>query len=160
MRALEKACVGLGVRFQEGVEVLDLIHENQEFKGLNIRDAQGKITTIFSQEAVLCGGAWSSQIVKEIPIFPVKGQMLSLQGPKKALQRIIFGPGTYLVPREDGLVVVGATNEKMLVLMKDSPPLVNENSTKESSLYCLLQTIGLKWNAGGVSDPALLIKAH
>ena len=38
--------------------------------------------------------------------------MLSLQGPKEALKRIIFRPGTYLVPREDGLIVVGATSEK------------------------------------------------
>jgi glycine oxidase len=37
--------------------------------------------------------------------------MLSLQGPRQALQRVIFGPGTYLVPREDGLLVVGATSE-------------------------------------------------
>ena len=37
--------------------------------------------------------------------------MLSLQGPRGALGRVLFGPGTYLVPREDGLVVVGATSE-------------------------------------------------
>ena len=37
--------------------------------------------------------------------------MLSLQGPREALKRVIFGPGTYLVPREDGLIVVGATSE-------------------------------------------------
>jgi glycine oxidase len=37
--------------------------------------------------------------------------MLSLQAPRGALKRVIFGPGTYLVPREDGLVVVGATSE-------------------------------------------------
>jgi glycine oxidase len=44
-------------------------------------------------------------------VFPVKGQMLSLQGPIGALPRVLFGPGTYLVPREDGLLVVGATSE-------------------------------------------------
>ena len=38
--------------------------------------------------------------------------MLSLQGPREALKRVIFGPGTYLVPREDGLIVVGATSER------------------------------------------------
>jgi glycine oxidase len=37
--------------------------------------------------------------------------MLSLQAPREALKRVVFGPGTYLVPREDGLVVVGATSE-------------------------------------------------
>ena len=48
----------------------------------------------------------------QLPVFPVKGQMLSLQGPREALKRVIFGPGTYLVPREDGLIVVGATSER------------------------------------------------
>jgi glycine oxidase len=60
---------------------------------------------------VLTSGAWSAQLVPELPVFPVKGQMLSLQGPRQVLQRVIFGPGTYLVPREDGLLVVGATSE-------------------------------------------------
>jgi glycine oxidase len=60
---------------------------------------------------VLAGGAWSAQLLPELPVFPVKGQMLSLQAPKGALERVVFGPGTYLVPREDGLLVVGATSE-------------------------------------------------
>ena len=61
---------------------------------------------------MLCCGAWSRQLVDGLPVFPVKGQMLSLQAPRAALKRVIFGPGTYLVPREDGLVVVGATSER------------------------------------------------
>ena len=112
MRALEKACVSLGVHFQEGVEVLDVISEKQKFIGVNIINAEGRVEKLSSKEGVICSGAWSHQIFKAIPIFPVKGQMLSLQGPKEALKRIIFGPGTYLVPREDGLIVIGATNEK------------------------------------------------
>ncbi len=112
MRALEKACVGLGVHFQEGVEVLDVIHDHKIFKGVQIRNAKGKITILSNKEAVLCSGAWSKQIFKAIPVFPIKGQMLSLQAPKAALTRILYGPGTYLVPREDGLIVIGATSEK------------------------------------------------
>ena len=112
MRALEKACVDLGVHFQEGVEVLDVLHDEKEFKGVNIRNAKGKVEMLLGNEAVLCSGAWSNKIFKAIPIFPVKGQMLSLQGPRKALKRIVFGPGTYIVPREDGLIVIGATSEQ------------------------------------------------
>ena len=37
--------------------------------------------------------------------------MLSIQGPKQILKRIVFGPGIYLVPRDDGLIIVGATSE-------------------------------------------------
>ena len=122
MRALEKACVSVGVRFQEGVEVLELINDSKQFKGVLIRNAEGEIKTIYGTEGVLCSGAWSNEILKELPIFPVKGQMLSIQGPQKALGRIIFGPGTYLVPREDGLIVVGATSEKNAGFKKGLTP--------------------------------------
>jgi glycine oxidase len=43
---------------------------------------------------VLACGAWSARLLPQLPVFPVKGQMLSLQGPRQALQRVIFGPGT------------------------------------------------------------------
>jgi glycine oxidase len=112
MRALERACVELGVRFQEGVEVLELLQEGDALKGVRVRDAAATLQTLEAATAVLCSGAWSAQLLPQLPVFPVKGQMLSLQGPREALQRVIFGPGTYLVPREDGLLVVGATSER------------------------------------------------
>jgi glycine oxidase len=61
---------------------------------------------------VLSCGAWSAELLPSLPIFPVKGQMLSLQAPQQALGRVLFGPGTYLVQRDDGLLVVGATSER------------------------------------------------
>ena len=112
MRALERACVSLGVQFMEGAEVLDLLpNTNGELSGISLRSAEGEQQQLPCQRAVLCSGAWSQQLVGQLPIQPVKGQMLSLQGPREALKRVIFGPGTYLVPREDGLIVVGATSE-------------------------------------------------
>ena len=113
MRALESACVDRGVRFQEGVEVLDLLRDpNSRLTGVRTCDSEGHEATLTCSTAVLCSGAWSGQLLPELPVFPVKGQMLSLQTPRGALRRVIFGPGTYLVPREDGLVVVGATSER------------------------------------------------
>ena len=112
MRALEKACFELEVEFEEGVEVLELTQNSNGFTGVSIRNAEGEIKTISGKQGVLCSGAWSNQLMKELPIFPVKGQMLSIQGPKDTLKRVVFGPGTYLVPREDGLIIVGATSEK------------------------------------------------
>ena len=78
---------------------------------VTLMTAQGDTQQLPCDQAVLCSGAWSRQLIAELPIFPVKGQMLSLQAPREALKRVIFGPGTYLVPREDGLIVVGATSE-------------------------------------------------
>ena len=113
MRALERACVGLGVEFLEGAEVLALETGSRgTLQGVQLITAEGERRSLSSERAVLCCGAWSSQLLPQLPIIPVKGQMLSLQGPRRALQRVLFGPGTYLVPREDGLIVVGATSER------------------------------------------------
>ncbi|MFY8148684.1 MAG: glycine oxidase ThiO [Prochlorococcaceae cyanobacterium] len=112
MRALERACVGLGVRFQEGAEVLALQRgPGGALMAVELRTAEGERLQRPCHRAVLACGAWSARLLSELPVFPVKGQMLSLQGPRQALRRVIFGPGTYLVPREDGLLVVGATSE-------------------------------------------------
>lgn len=122
MRALERACVSLGVRFQEGSEVLGLEWDGQAEVGqarshgaalsaVQLRTAEGEEQRLPARRAVLACGAWSARLLPQLPVFPVKGQMLSLQGPRRALERVIFGPGTYLVPREDGLLVVGATSE-------------------------------------------------
>ena len=113
MRALERACVSLGVQFMEGAEVLNLLEgDHGQLNGVNLRSAEGEQQQLNCRQAVLCSGAWSQHLVPQLPVFPVKGQMLSLQGPREALKRVIFGPGTYLVPREDGLIVVGATSER------------------------------------------------
>ena len=112
MRALELACSALGVQFQEGAEVLALRSGSSgQLEAVQWRTAEGEEQILSCGEAVLACGAWSGQLLPQLPIFPVKGQMLSLQAPQRALGRVVFGPGTYLVPREDGLVVVGATSE-------------------------------------------------
>ncbi|ABM79559.1 FAD-dependent oxidoreductase [Prochlorococcus marinus] len=122
MRALETACVSLGVRFQEGVEVQEILRDGDTFRGVRMRNAEGEMHTLTSQKAVLCCGAWSAQLLPALAIVPVKGQMLSLQGPRDSLKRIVFGPGTYLVPREDGLLVVGATSEPEAGFMEGLTP--------------------------------------
>ncbi|MCS5697754.1 FAD-dependent oxidoreductase [Cyanobium sp. FGCU-52] len=116
MRALERACVQRGVAFEEGAEVVELLTADgngvpPRLAGVRLRRADGGDHVLEATQAVLTCGAWSAQLLPGLPVFPVKGQMLSLQGPRDALKRVVFGPGTYLVPREDGLVVVGATSE-------------------------------------------------
>jgi glycine oxidase len=114
MRALEAACVRHGVAFEEGSEVLELLTTSGSglgLTGVRVRRADGEMCALACRRAVLACGAWAAQLLPQLPVRPVKGQMLSLQGPRSALKRVLFGPGTYLVPREDGLVVVGATSE-------------------------------------------------
>ncbi|MFN9624377.1 MAG: FAD-dependent oxidoreductase [Cyanobacteriota bacterium] len=114
MRALEAACVRRGVSFEEGSTVLELCTTSGDqpvLEGVRVRRANGAVATLPASRAVLACGSWTARLLPDLPVRPLKGQMLSLQGPREALRRVLFGPGTYLVPREDGLVVVGATSE-------------------------------------------------
>ncbi len=62
---------------------------------------------------VLATGAWSGQLLP-IPVVPRKGQLLALQVPDThnlPLETVLFGEETYIVPRRDGRIVIGATSE-------------------------------------------------
>jgi glycine oxidase len=66
---------------------------------------------------VNCCGAWSGEIgaegVGSVPARPVKGQMLSVLPPQRAMLRhVVRAPGVYLVPRSDGRILIGATSEE------------------------------------------------
>lgn len=68
---------------------------------------------------VLAAGAWSRGIeglpsAARPPVRPIKGQMLALRmDPANPLLRhVVWTPTTYLIPRLDGRLVVGATSEE------------------------------------------------
>ncbi len=70
-------------------------------------------------QVVLAAGPWSGSIDglpagAGVPVRPVKGQILRLRDPAGAglLRRVLRFRGGYLVPREDGRYVLGATVEE------------------------------------------------
>jgi glycine oxidase len=78
---------------------------------------------ISADTVVLAAGAWSAQLpdpgaVALPPIRPVKGQTLRLRVPgppvlRHVIRGTIKGSPVYLVPREDGELVVGASSEEV-----------------------------------------------
>jgi len=71
--------------------------------------------TIDCSAVVLAGGAWNSELARqvgcEIPVSPVKGQILALRTETGAFGHTVYAHDIYVVPRPDGRVVVGATEE-------------------------------------------------
>ncbi len=70
-------------------------------------------------ELVLCAGAWTFEFMRmllpefEAPqIAPVKGQMLVFKADIKALPFMVLSGGLYLIPRADGMILVGSTVEQ------------------------------------------------
>ena len=56
-------------------------------------------------------GSVAIQGVPPVPLRPIRGQLLRLAWKGPALRRIIWGDRCYLVPWEDGTLLVGATVE-------------------------------------------------
>ncbi len=81
----------------------------------NIKTSIGELE---AEHYVLATGAWSQELLP-IPVFPTKGQMLSLKIPSDVstenlpLQQVLFGNKTYIVPRKDGRIIIGATCENI-----------------------------------------------
>lgn len=64
---------------------------------------------------VMAAGARSGQLAApagiNLPVRPMRGQMIALGGMRPPIGRIVWGPRGYLVPRVNGLVFAGATVE-------------------------------------------------
>jgi glycine oxidase len=68
--------------------------------------------------AVLAAGSWAGDIdvdgvMPRVPVRPVRGQLLYLAWNGPMLRRVIWSRRCYLVPWEDGTVLVGATVEEV-----------------------------------------------
>ncbi|MBN6057845.1 FAD-dependent oxidoreductase [Nonomuraea sp. RK-328] len=65
---------------------------------------------------VLAAGVWSAELA-DVPVRPVKGQIMRLRSAEPLLSRcvrgMVHGTPVYLVPRGDGELVVGATQEEL-----------------------------------------------
>ncbi|MGB3512640.1 MAG: glycine oxidase ThiO [Microcoleaceae cyanobacterium] len=87
-------------------------------KADKIQSIKTSIGELEAEHYVLATGAWSKELLP-IPVFPKKGQMLSLKIPsdvgteKLPLQQVLFGTESYIVPRKDGRIVIGATSENV-----------------------------------------------
>ena len=110
-RALTVACEARGVR----IEHTSVHVECDARRVLGVRTDRGFLS---AQAIVNACGAWAAQLAGVPqscvpPVEPVKGQMLALAVPVGLVQRATWVPGAYVVPRDDGRLLVGATVESV-----------------------------------------------
>ncbi|HEY9769910.1 MAG TPA: glycine oxidase ThiO [Coleofasciculaceae cyanobacterium] len=134
MRSLLQAAQTLGIEIHEGVSVKAI----QQQQG-RVEAVLTNLGQINAEQYVLAAGSWSSQLLP-LPVRPVKGQMLSLRMPQKLhqpfpLQRILYGNGVYLVPRQDGRLIVGATVEEVDWTPFNTPKGIQSLLDKTTELY-------------------------
>ena len=106
-----------GIDFSSGDQVLSIEVASGKTSGVCTNK-----TTFAAPVVVNCAGAWSGQIrahddtssaMPAIPTRPVKGQMLCVVTPQREfIRHVIRTPDVYLIPRSDGRLLIGATQEE------------------------------------------------
>lgn len=109
MQALLVAARSLSIKILEGtiVHAIARDHSQASAKITHLETSDGKMQ---SDRYVLATGAWTRSLLP-LPIKPIKGQMISVFDSDRRLQRVIYAPSCYIVPRQDGTIVIGATVE-------------------------------------------------
>ncbi len=109
-RAYAGAAERLGAVIGRATPVTGLLRQGRRIAG--VRSPAGDQA---AGHVVLCAGAWTrfcgEWLDLSLPVDPVRGQILALDAPARGFRSIIWGEGVYLVPKRNGSVVVGATEE-------------------------------------------------
>jgi len=110
-RALRGSIDKLGVKVLTGMAVKEISLHAGKVDGVVTESGQ----RIAAGQVVLAGGAWSAGLLEafgvELPVIPVRGQMLLYKTTADTVKRIILHKDRYVIPRRDGRVLVGSTIE-------------------------------------------------
>lgn len=116
-QALIASATATGVIFRSANPASALIARGGRVAGVRLASGEH----IDAEKVVLAAGAWSGQIEelpRVIPVHPIKGQMFAVDGrvrgaqrPEVLLRQVVLTRQCYVIPRDDGRLLVGATVE-------------------------------------------------
>jgi glycine oxidase len=100
---------------KSGVEIFanhkaqGILCDNQRCAGLRFENEN-----VFAKWTIIAAGSFSASIAgvaAHAPVRPAKGQMVSLRSERLKIERVLWSDKIYLVPRNDGRILAGATVE-------------------------------------------------
>ncbi len=110
LKALLAACASWGVRLRPGCPAHDFEHRGGIVSA--VRTAQGRVQ---AGRYVIATGAWTDPLLEQVGwrpgIRPVRGQIALLNTGTPLFRRVLLWGARYLVPRPDGRVLIGSTEE-------------------------------------------------
>jgi glycine oxidase len=111
LAALKVRLLSLGVSVYEHTELLPLESSTRRIQGWQSRDGKRYESDVY----VVTAGAWSALLLDKlnvnIPVKPMRGQMLLYKLESQAFSEILYREDFYLIPRRDGHVLAGSTVE-------------------------------------------------
>jgi glycine oxidase len=112
VQALARTAAEQGAEVREGWPVGQLLIRSGELRGV-----QGPDGTLGADLVVLAAGPWSPALASPagvaLDVRPSRGQLVLLRPRQTVLRRSLTWRGCYLVPKPDGTVVAGSTEEEV-----------------------------------------------
>jgi glycine oxidase len=110
LKALAIACASRGVELRAGVAVSGFEREGSCVKAARTVDGR-----VGGDAFVAASGAWTRALLADagvtVRVKPIRGQIVLLTTTAPLLRRIVLEGPRYLVPRPDGRVLVGSTED-------------------------------------------------
>ncbi len=110
-RALAASVEARGGRLHRHTEVEEILHAGGRVHGVRLAGGE----RLECPRVLLAAGAWCGRLSGRpdaVPVRPVRGQMLALRPEPLPSPRVLESEEVYLVPRDDGRLLVGATEEE------------------------------------------------
>ena len=112
VKSLTHSCRVHGVTLCEATEVTGF-----RLRGDQVTAVQTKTGEHRADRVVVASGAWSAKLLAMLgqtaPIRPVRGQMIMYRAQPNQIRHINLYTGHYLIPRQDGRILVGSTLEEV-----------------------------------------------
>ncbi len=112
LRALRVGCQHLGVRIVEHEPIVGWQHRSGRLIA-----ARSPRQTWYADAFCITAGPWSQRLLEELQlpngIYPVRGQMVLFRSDRPLVRAIINEGTRYLVPRDDGRLLAGSTEEEV-----------------------------------------------
>jgi glycine oxidase len=111
LKGLIAACASRGVDLRPGSPVVAIERQNERIVSIRTIADQHHAT-----EFVIAAGAWSHELLRQagqgLKIEPIRGQMVLLEMRPLLFHCVIQAGLRYLVPRADGRILIGSTEEQ------------------------------------------------
>jgi glycine oxidase len=110
LRALLAAAATLGVQMRAGCPSFGFVREKTRI--VAVETGEGRLS---AGQYLVCTGAWTDALLAplgcRLEVSPVRGQIVLLRLKAPIVRRIVLRGKRYLVPRPDGRLLVGSTEE-------------------------------------------------
>lgn len=140
MKALIAACESAGVR----------LLEHHQVTGWNA--SNGRIESVITNhgplnadEYVITAGAWTDLVIEplevKLNIRPMRGQIVLLKAPSMLFSQTIERGTRYLVPRDDGRILIGATVEDVGFVKENTDAAIKDLTSFAQSIIPALSDL-------------------